>query len=277
MEEVFGVFGDPVEHSLSPVMHNAAISALGMKAHYHAFRVTREELEGALRGARAMGFGGVNLTIPLKEVALDFVEPDSLSREIGAVNTVDFKDGIRGFNTDGLGALRALEESGVSLHGKSVVLLGAGGAARAIAFQFAFAGARVLIVNRTEERGRQLAESVSSVVVGVGVAEAFSFASIGDLLEGAHVLVNATSVGMYPDVDRTLITRDMMHQGLVVFDIVYNPLKTLLFVEAEAAGARIVTGEMMLVYQGAEAFKIWTGVLPPVDVMKKALLDALGV
>ncbi|PHP45311.1 shikimate dehydrogenase, partial [Methanosarcinales archaeon ex4572_44] len=145
MEEVFGVFGDPVEHSLSPVMHNAAISALGMKAHYHAFRVCYEGLGDALLGARAMGFGGVNLTIPLKERAftLGFVELDSLSRVIGAVNTVDFRDGIRGFNTDGLGALRALEDASVSLRGKSVVLLGAGGAARAIAFQFASVGARV--------------------------------------------------------------------------------------------------------------------------------------
>ncbi|OYT64137.1 shikimate dehydrogenase [Methanosarcinales archaeon ex4484_138] len=275
MEEVFGVFGDPVEHSLSPVMHNAAISALGMKAHYHAFRVCYEGLGDALLGARAMGFGGVNLTIPLKERAftLGFVELDSLSRVIGAVNTVDFRDGIRGFNTDGLGALRALEDASVSLRGKSVVLLGAGGAARAIAFQFASVGARVLIVNRTGERGRRLAEDVATV----GVAEAFSFSSMEELLDGAHVLVNATSVGMHPLVDRTLVTGDMLHPGLVVFDIVYNPLKTRLILEAEAAGARIVTGEMMLVYQGAEAFRIWTGVLPPVDVMKRAVLDALGV
>jgi len=276
MEEVFGVFGDPVEHSLSPVMHNAAISALGMKARYHAFRVSREGLGDALLGACAMGFGGVNLTIPLKERALElgFLEPDALSRGIGAVNTVDFKDGIRGFNTDGVGALRALEDACGSIRGKRVVLLGAGGAARAIAFQFASVGARVLIVNRTEERGRRLAESVSSVG---GAVEAFGFASLGELLDSAHVLVNATSVGMYPLVNRTIVTGDMLHPGLVVFDIVYNPLKTRLLLEAEAAGARIVTGEMMLVYQGAEAFRIWTGVMPPVDVMKRAVLDALGV
>src|SRR3990172_13196241 len=132
--KLFGVLGDPVSHSLSPVMHNAAFRALGMECEYHAFRVGAEDLHDAIHGAYALGFGGLNLTIPLKEKALEIVTPIDLAKHIGAVNTVDFKDGITGHNTDGLGAKMALTESDVEIRGRKVLLLGAGGAARAIAF-----------------------------------------------------------------------------------------------------------------------------------------------
>ncbi|NMG83251.1 MAG: shikimate dehydrogenase [Methanosarcinales archaeon] len=272
MEQVFAVFGDPISHSLSPVIHNAAISALGLSARYHAFKVERENLGNALSGAQAMGFGGVNLTIPLKEAALKFVEPDPLARQIGAVNTVDFKNGMKGYNTDGIGARKAVESAGVSVKDKTVLLLGAGGASRAIAFQFALTGARLLIVNRTEEKAQSLAQDVSSI----RKAEGFSLAELKKLIAEADILINSTSVGMYPDTNNTLVKQEMMHSNLVVFDIVYNPLHTRLLKEAEASGARIITGEKMLIYQGAEAFRIWTGISPPVDVMDKALLAALG-
>jgi shikimate dehydrogenase len=271
-EQVFAVFGDPISHSLSPIMHNAAFSALGLKARYHAFRVPRENLKDALLGAKAMGFGGVNLTIPLKEEALKLVELDSLAKQIGAVNTVDFKGGMKGYNTDGVGAKRAIESAGVSVRDRTVLLLGAGGAARAIAFQLAVEGARIFIANRTVERAQRLAGDVSSV----GVAQAFDLMKLKELVVESDILINSTSIGMHPRVDETLVTRELLHSDMVVFDIVYNPLKTRLLLEAEAAGARVVTGEKMLLYQGAEAFKIWTGRAPPVEVMNKALLDALG-
>jgi len=135
--KLFGVLGDPVSHSLSPAMHNAAFKALGMDCEYHAFRVSPETLRDAIHGAFALGFGGLNLTIPLKEKALEIVKPTELAKHIGAVNTVDFKNGITGHNTDGLGAMKALEGGGVHVRGKNVLLLGAGGAARAIAFTLA--------------------------------------------------------------------------------------------------------------------------------------------
>jgi len=272
MEQVFAVFGDPISHSLSPVIHNAAISALGLSARYHAFKVKKENLGNALSGAHAMGFGGVNLTIPLKEAALKFVEPDTIAGQIGAVNTVDFKNGMRGYNTDGIGAKKAVESAGISIKDKTVLLLGAGGASRAISFQFALAGARLLIVNRTEERAHSLAQDVSVI----GKAEGFSLTELKKHIAEADILINSTSVGMYPNTNNTLVKKEMMHSNLVVFYIVYNPLHTRLLKEAKASGARIITGEKMLIYQGAEAFRIWTGISEPVDVMNKALLTALG-
>ncbi len=271
MKKVFAVFGDPIEHSLSPVMHNAAFKALGMDCTYHAFKVSKENLKDAIIGANAMGLGGLNLTVPLKEEALKIVEPHILAAAMGAVNTVDFKEGIRGYNTDGIGAERALIEAGVKIEGAKVLIVGAGGAAHGICFQLASDGAEVIIANRTPERAIQLAEDVAVVgnVKGCGLER------LDDLIANADVLINCTTLGMHPHVENTIAVAEQMHEGLVVFDIVYNPLKTKLLTEAEKAGARAVSGVMMLVYQGAEAFRIWTGVEPPIEVMKEAVMGAL--
>ncbi len=269
--KLFGVLGDPVSHSLSPAMHNAAFRALGMDCEYHAFRVSPESLHDAIYGARALGFGGLNLTIPLKEKALETVKPTELTKQIGAVNTVDFKNGIVGYNTDGLGAKMALEDSGVNVRGKNVLLLGAGGAARAIAFQLASDGANVTIANRTPGRAIALAKDVGRV----GKARASGFGELKNLVQNSDILINSTAVGMSPGISETLVTSDMMHSNLVVFDIVYNPINTMLLAEAKKAGAKTIDGVMMLVYQGAEAFKTWTGKTPPVDVMEKAVREGL--
>lgn len=272
MKTIYAVFGDPVEHSLSPVMHNAAFKALGMDCEYHKFRVKMDDLETAIMGARAMGFGGLNLTIPLKEKALEIVEPDTLAQDIGAVNTIEFKDGrLIGHNTDGIGSLRALQLSGVVIPNSRVLILGAGGAARAVAFQLALSGAKVTIANRTAQRAYSLAENVSSV----GEAKGTGLEDIQELATQSNIVINTTSVGMHPDIDKTPITADMMRPGLVVFDIVYNPLKTRLLIDAEKAGAITIDGLKMLVLQGAESFRIWTGVKPPVKVMERAARTAL--
>ncbi len=273
------MFGDPVEHSLSPVMHNAAYKALGMDCEYHKFRVTMDDLEGAIKGARAMGFGGVNLTIPLKEKALGIVEPDTMAQAIGAVNTIEFSDdtiagitGIAGHNTDGIGAVKALAASGVDIPGSRVLILGAGGAARAVAYQLAKDGARVTIANRTLGKAQELAGNVRSV----GDANGTGLEELPKVTADADIIINTTSVGMHPDTDRTLVTADMMHTGQVIFDIVYSPLKTRLLMEAKKAGAVTIDGIRMLVLQGAESFRIWTGIEPPVDVMEQAVRDVLG-
>lgn len=273
MRTVFAVFGDPVSHSLSPAMHNSAFEALGMECMYHAFRVSREDLKDALAGAKAMGFGGVNLTVPLKQEALRMVDADPLAAAIGAVNTVDFRNGMKGYNTDGIGAKRALEEEGVDIEGSEVLIAGAGGAARAVAFQFAKGGASVTIANRTADKAFELAADVSQV----GKARGCGFDNLGTRIRESDILVNCTVLGMHPDTEGTIATSRDMHPDLTVFDIVYNPLETRLLKEAKLAGAKTVNGVMMLVHQGAEAFRIWTGVEPPVDIMKKAVLEGLRV
>ena len=282
MKTIFAVFGNPVEHSLSPVMHNAAYKALGMDCEYHKFRVTLDDLESAIMGAKAMGFGGLNLTIPLKEKALGIVEPDTMAQAIGAVNTIEFSDetiagiagitGIVGHNTDGIGAVKALTASGVDIPGSRVLILGAGGAARAVAYQLAKDGARVTIANRTLGKAQELAENVRSV----GNANGTGLEDLPKLTADADIIINTTSVGMHPDTDRTLVTADMMHTGQVIFDIVYSPLKTRLLTEAKKAGAVTIDGIRMLVLQGAESFRIWTGIEPPVGVMEQAVRNVLG-
>lgn len=270
--KLFGVLGDPVSHSLSPVMHNAAFKALGMDCEYHAFRVSPDNLSRALHGASALGFGGLNLTIPLKEKALDIVQPDELAKQIGAVNTVDFKQGMAGYNTDGIGAKMALSSAGIKITGKNVLLLGAGGAAHAIAFQLAKDGAHVTIANRTLER----AEALAKDVLKIGKVQASGYENLKDLIQDSDILINSTSVGMYPKISGTIATSDMMHKDLAVFDIVYNPQDTMLLKEAKKAGATTIDGVKMLVFQGAESFRIWTGRTPPVDVMEKAVREKLS-
>jgi len=278
MKQVFGVFGNPIAHSLSPAMHNAAFSALGMDCIYHAFRVKPEKLEKAILGAEAMGFGGLNLTVPLKEAALKFdcIKPDPLAEKIGAVNTVVFGETgeIKGYNTDGLGAKQALQNSAVEIKGSKIVVAGAGGAARSIAFQLAADGAEITIVNRTEGRAIELAKDISAAALS-GNVTGRGLSGLKDLLQDANILINTTTLGMHPNVDTAIATAEDLHSDLTVFDIVYSPLETRLLREAKASGAKTVSGVLMLVYQGAEAFKLWTGIEPPVELMKKTVLEAL--
>ncbi len=278
MKRVFGVFGDPISHSLSPAMHNAAFSALGMDCIYHAFRVRPENLEKAILGAEAMGFGGLNLTVPLKETAvkLNCIKPDPLAEKIGAINTVVFEKAgkITGYNTDGLGAKQALLDAAVEIKGSKIVVAGAGGAARAIAFQLAVGGADITIINRTEQRATELARDISDAAL-LGKVKGTGLLELRDLLKETDVFINTTTLGMHPNIETTIATAEELHSNLTVFDIVYNPLETRLLREAKTAGAKTISGLLMLVYQGAEAFRLWTGTEPPVELMKKAVLDAL--
>jgi shikimate dehydrogenase len=267
--KIFGIFGDPIGHSLSPAMQNAALRALGEDACYHAFRVSREDLEDAILGAAAMGFSGLNLTIPLKEKALelDFLHPDPLARAIGAVNTVGFSrpGAIAGYNTDGWGALLALQYAGVEVRGKKVLIVGAGGGARAIAYTLQQKGAEISIANRNVKRAQELAASVG--------AEGFCLGDLERLAPQADIIINCTSVGMRAG-DARLLEGRLLQSSQAVFDIVYNR-ETQLLKDARAAGAVAVDGVMMLVYQGAKALEIWTGKKAPADVMERAVREAL--
>ena len=274
VKKVYGVIGNPIEHSLSPVMHNAAFEALGLDAIYLAFRVAEHELGDAIRGAKSLGIAGLNVTIPLKEKALAFVDADDIASRIGAINTIDFStDTPTGYNTDGIGALTVLKERVGEIRGKEVLILGAGGAARAIAFYLDAEGARLTIANRTEDRAAMLASSLHNAGF-ISLREDELKRHIRD----ADILINTTPVGMYPRVDATLVNARMMHPELVVFDIVYNPAETKLLREAKKAGVQtIIEGVKMLVYQGAASFRIWTGMKPPVEVMESAVRKALSL
>ncbi len=236
MKRVFGVFGDPIGHSLSPAMHNAAFSALEMDCVYHAFKVRPEKLEKAILGAEAMGFGGLNLTVPLKETALklDCIKPDPLAEKIGAINTVVFeKTGeITGYNTDGLGAKKALLEAAVEIKGSKIVVAGAGGAARAITFQLAADDAEITIINRTEEKAIELARDISAAALS-GRIKGAGLSGMKNILKEADVLINTTTLGMHPNTDTAIATAEELHSDLIVFDIVYNPLETKLLKRSE--------------------------------------------
>ncbi|RJS71950.1 shikimate dehydrogenase [Methanophagales archaeon] len=272
MKKIYAIIGDPVAHSLSPVMHNAAFDKLGMDAVYLAFRVSKGELGDAIRGAKSLGIAGLNVTIPLKEKALFFVDAEKVAKKIGAINTIDFSSGTPiGYNTDGIGSQRVLKETVDEIKGKKVLIFGAGGAAKAISFYLDAEGARVTIANRTKKRAAQLASKLRNAsAIGLDT-------ELKKHIKDSDILINATSVGMHPHEDATLVNANLMHPDLVVFDIVYNPVETKLLREAKRAGVKkIVDGVKMLVYQGAASFRIWTKGEPPIKVMEKAVRGALS-
>ena len=273
---IVGLIGDPVGHSMSPPMHNAAFEYLGLDFAYVPFNVKITALDEAIKGASALGIKGLNVTIPHKIKVLEFLDViDNPAELIGAVNTIKFDSGkITGYNTDGIGAVRALEEV-VQVKDKKVLMVGAGGAARAVAFQLILSGIEsITIINRTPEKALKLKNEIESKI------DSNIFYGNLEILEKeiskADILINTTPIGMYPHINDTpLANASMMHSDLVVNDLVYNPMDTVLLKEAEKAEAKTVSGLKMLLYQGAEAFKIWTGKEAPVDVMEKIVLDLL--
>ncbi len=270
--KLFALIGDPIGQSLSPAMHNAAFRALGLNCAYITLRVPKPTLANAIAGVRALGIAGLNVTIPHKISIISLLdELDESANLVGAVNTVKNNRGkLIGFNTDGEGALRALEEKIGSVKGKEVVLLGAGGAARAIAFSLARVGARLTIANRTVPRAQALASAVEQKLSTNVKVASLNRAELTKALKNVDVLINATSVGMHPKIDKTLVRANMMRRGLVVYDIVYKPLRTKLLREARRAGGKTIDGLGMLVHQGALAFEIWTGKRAPIKIMKAA-------
>lgn len=274
---VVGVIGDPVEHSLSPIMHNAAFNHLNLDYVYVAFHVKRGMAKRATEAMKTFNIRGLNVTIPHKVDILDYIDKvDETAKLIGAVNTLKLEDGkIWGFNTDGLGCVRALEEV-TTLEGKNIIILGAGGASRAIAFQLVSSNIGGLhILNRTPENAKRIAEDIKNKLGTRVFAGGLEY--LKEKIKDADILINTTPVGMYPDADaRPLATADILHENLIVKDLVYNPPKTRLLREAEKAGARTISGIRMLVYQGAESFKIWTGKEAPTGIMEKAILKVIG-
>ena len=269
-----GVIGNPVEHSLSPAIHNAAFQKLGLNFVYLAFRV--EAIGDAIKGLRALGnFRGASVTIPHKVSAVSYLDSvDPTAGQIGAINTIVATDGIlTGYNTDAIGALRALREGRVALEGRQVVMLGSGGAARAIAFALgAETGIdRLIILGIDDQERRVLARDLQSKT-GMSVQESsLDEGVLRKVLPNAQVLIHCTPMGMSPKVHETAVPAALLHGGLTVMDIVYNPRDTQLLKDAKAAGCRVIPGLEMFLHQAAAQFELWTDQAAPADVMRAVL------
>jgi shikimate dehydrogenase len=277
--KVCALIGDPVEHTMSPAMHNAAFAELGLDYIYVPFRARPEELAAAVAGLKALNVRGFNVTIPHKVAVISLLDGlDPLAEKIGAVNTVVNDGGeLRGYNTDAAGFLRAAVEGGIEPEGSNVVVLGAGGASRAVSYVLAEGGADLTILNRLQELewakdiARLIEEELGRRVRVLELQDGL----LAGALAGANVLVNATSVGMSPGADISLVPAGLLRGDMTVFDVVYNPIETRLLREAAAAGARTVSGIDMLAWQGALAFEKWTGRAAPVDLMRRVAVAAL--
>jgi shikimate dehydrogenase len=273
---ILGVIGDPVQHTASPVMHNAALGATDLDYAYVAFHVAADQVRTVPAAMRALQIRGLNVTVPHKvSIMAGLDEISDEARVIGAVNTISNDDGhLTGHNTDAYGVAASLEhDGGLRTFPAKVVLLGAGGAARAILYVVLQRPEveEVALLNRSAGRAQQLAEDLDPEGKRVRVGGLEDCDQVGD----AGLLINTTSVGMEPEEDKSpLADETCLHGGLVVLDIVYRPLRTRLLAQAEAAGARVVEGLGMFVHQGARAFEIWTGEKAPVDVMRRALTGA---
>ena len=278
------LLGNPVEHSFSPIIHNTAYQILGLDALYLARSVAEEALSEAVAGMNALGFMGASVTIPYKQRVIRYV--DSLTAEaaaIGAVNTLVFRtqDGERrivGDNTDVTGFLAPLRPHRAALQGREFVILGAGGAARAVSFGAltSLGPSRITIVSRRREQGATLVEDLEAHAEGTRMS-VLPFSSAAETVAEASLVVNVTPLGMYPDVQETpWPDTDCFHRGQVVYDLVYNPVRTRLLEEASARGSITINGIEMLIGQAAAAHTTWTGTRMPVDEVREVLLKAVG-
>ncbi len=275
-QELVGVFGYPVDENPAVVIQDAAFAASGLFWHYLTLLVKPEDLGDAMRAVRALNFRGINLTIPHKVACMAYLDCiDQSAQLIGAVNTVKNDGGcLIGYNTDGQGFVRAAQEEGVSLLGATIALLGAGGAAQAIAVESALAGAaKIYVINRSETRGRALADKINNTALCK--AEFVLWKGGMSIPEDSGLLVNATSVGLYPDTSMPDIDMSGVHPGLTVCDVIPNPPDTPFLKEARRRGAvKTINGHGMLLHQGAIGFQIWTGQKAPVDAMRSAIQNA---
>ncbi len=270
------LIGNPVGHSLSPALHNAAFREIGLNYAYMAFKV--EDLAKAVAGIRALGIRGVSVTIPHKVKVIEYLdEIDTTAQEIGAINTILNADGrLQGYNTDSPGALKALTDAGASFAGKKILILGSGGAARAVAFGLANHSSIELLTIQgiVEEELKSLKRDLAKKGGPNVNTEILSESVLKKAVSDADIVINCTPVGMHPEVDRSVIPSGLLQKGQVVFDVVYNPLKTKLLREAKEAGCRVIPGVEMFVNQAASQFELWTGEKAPISVMRKVVEKA---
>ena len=271
--ELVGVFGDPVEGNPTGVMEEAGFAAKGLNFRYLTMKVTPEDFDTAMKSLKALHMKGINLTMPHKIAVLPYLDEISqAARIIGAVNTINIENGkLYGDNTDGRGFVQALKNEGITPEGKTVTILGAGGAAKAVAVECALAGAsRIYVINRSEAHAKELTETIRCNTNAE--AEYILWCDGQKIPEGTQILINGTPIGLHPNGDKKPdIDYDTIDSSMVVSDVVFNPADTLFLEEARARGAKTISGLGMLACQGALNFTIWTGQDAPYDVMFEAL------
>ncbi len=272
-----GIIGDPIEHTMSPVIQNAAFKACGLDYSYSAFQVKQEDLKEAIERVRELNLAGLNVTIPHKIEVIKFLDKlDPLACKIGAVNTIVNSEGVLiGYNTDAAGFFEPIVRRGISVSGKKVVILGAGGAARAVGFILADKCAELAILNRPVEKAGCLAVRIKEKTGKDPASLELNHENLKKVMVKADILVNTTSVGMTPNVSETPVPSGLIRSDMLIYDIVYNPVETRLIREAKEKGAETISGLEMLAYQGAAAFELWTGLKAPIDIMLRELVKAL--
>ena len=275
--KVAAVIGNPIEHSLSPPMHNAAYKQMGMDYVYVAFKIEKDNLSHLIESAKTMGLVGLNVTIPYKTDIIEYLdEVDDTARRINAVNTIRFKDGMaKGYNTDGTGAVKSIEKY-TELKNKKVLVLGAGGASKAITFTLLNHGINSLtIANRSRDNAIHLIDNLKKQT-GFDQISYVDIEKADTILEDVDIIINTTPIGMYPNVDAdTPIKTEKINENHVVMDIIYNPLETKLLKNAKDNGATTISGTNMLINQGITAFEIFTDRTPSYESFEKALLEQL--
>ncbi len=275
--QVLAVLGKPVRHSLSPAIHNAALQTTGLNYVYVACEV--DDIQAAVMGMRGLGIRGFSITIPHKVAALSLAdEVDPVAASIGSINTLVNNDGVlRGYNTDGYGALRAIETAGVNLAGAEVTILGSGGGSRAIACTLAAKAdlSKLNILGVIEDEMKDLTRHVAQFSSARVEGEVLSHDSLKKALAGTLLLVNCTPIGMHPKTDESLVPAHLLGSPLVVFDIVYNPMETRLLREARENKCRVISGVEMFIHQAVAQFELFTGQNAPEAVMRKVVMESL--
>lgn len=277
--QLCGLIGHPVRHSLSPIMHNAAFQEVGIGNLYCylAFDVLENDLKQVITALKSLNIRGLNVTIPHKRSVMEYLDLiDTTAQNIGAVNTIVNNQGfLRGYNTDLLGVTNALKNAEFNPTNKKIIILGAGGAARAAAFSIAKKAAELVIINRSIEKAKDLCNDlVENLIVETHYKE-LSDKTLREEMKNTDLLVNCTSVGMWPNINQSLLKQEDIPETITVFDTVYNPLETQLLKDAKKAGAKTISGVEMFVYQGAYAFELWTGTKAPIQRMKETVINIL--
>jgi len=277
--KILCVIGHPIEHSMSPTMWNPALQELELDYVYVAFDVHPDSLEKAINGIRSLGIKGVNVTIPHKKSVIKYIdEVDPIALKIGAINTIKNEDGIlKARNTDAGGAKKALLDMGIDISGKNILILGSGGVSRAIAYILAEEANKIVLTDLIEERATAVASEIRDNMKVDIEGKLSNKDNIEEYIKKTDILINATPIGMYPKVEETPISKELLHDDLFVFDVVYNPLETRLMKEAAKMGCTTLGGLDMLVNQGILAFEWWLNKKPNKDLMKNKIIEYFGL
>lgn len=275
--KICGVIGNPIQHSLSPTIQNAAFNHLNLDFIFTAFKVKDKELELAIQGMRSLNIYGLNVTMPHKTSVINYLdEKDPLVSSLNSANTIINRKGrLFGFSTDGIGAIKALQENGVDLSSSKVLLLGAGGAGRAIAFSIAEKVEDLVVLNRDPAKVKNLEFDLKLNLKNIHYG-LLSENSLKQNLRSSDVLINATNIGMTPNSSLSIIKPKLLTSDLTVMDIVYTPLETKLLADAKKVGAKTIDGVEMLIYQGAASFELWTDKKAPIEIMRLAALKQIS-